>query len=473
MEIDLIYLDRSFKEIVEYDEFKLNEDIKEFISNSGNRKFEFDNFYEWLLVVIYSFYKSRGFLQDKNVLYSSKEPVVAIYTTPEKDNKFHISAGMLYFASNFIDARLLNIPITLKSRIDEIEKELEESSDETKSKSLSLQLNKLETELSLRINRAQGLKSVLAFSKGNIKIFTKLILRNMNQFTLNVPTDNQTLDIEYKKAKNIITKSGENESVKRANQKALEYYNVEFHYFSQNEFEEPYFQMQITSRELIPKDPSYELALENASKVELKSFDPNNDSEDWRPTNSYILVAILKQILLGFGGQCTMADLKKIFAEIFSQAKKENPDFFEFQLPENQDIVEINRVNYRLNSNLFTEEAFKERRYYATKIKNYMNQYFGDLTPDNDLYLKKTEELERYINLIKEEVKSIKNNEKLDLLNIDKEKFNIKGVDKSLHDNFLSFINSLKNPKIINFTPLNILANMSVLNENYKLRIKI
>ena len=68
MEIDLIYLDRSFKEIVEYDEFKLNEDIKDFISNSANRKFKFDNFYEWLLVVIYSFYKSRGFLQDKNVL---------------------------------------------------------------------------------------------------------------------------------------------------------------------------------------------------------------------------------------------------------------------------------------------------------------------------------------------------------------------------------------------------------------------
>ena len=80
--------------------------------------------------------------------------------------------------------------------------------------------------------------------------------------------------------------------------------------------------------------------------------------------------------------------------------------------------------------------------------------------------------MERYINLIKEEVKSIKNNEKLDLLNIDIEIFNIKGVDKSLHDNFLSFTSSLKNPKIINFTPLNILANMSVLNENYKLRIK-
>ena len=237
-------MDRSFKEIVEYDEFKLNEDIQDFISNR-NRKFEFDNFYEWLLVVIYSFYKSRGFLQDKNVLYSSKEPVVAIYTTPEKDNKFHISAGMLYFASNFIDARLLNIPITLKSRIDEIEKELEESSDETKSKSLSLQLNKLETELSLRINRAQGLKSVLAFSKGNIKIFTKLILRNMNQFTLNVPTDNQTLDSEYKKAKNIITKSGENNQLNELTKKHLNITTLNFIIFLKMNLRNPIFKCKL------------------------------------------------------------------------------------------------------------------------------------------------------------------------------------------------------------------------------------
>ena len=58
---------------------------------------------------------------------------------------------MLYFASNFIDADYSSSII--KKQNDEV-KELEESSDETSQNHL-VWLNKLETELSLRINRAQ------------------------------------------------------------------------------------------------------------------------------------------------------------------------------------------------------------------------------------------------------------------------------------------------------------------------------
>ena len=88
-------------------------------------------------------------------------------------------------------------------------------------------------------------------------------------------TDNLTLDSEYKKAKNLIKNLGENPEVKTANNKALNFYNVEFEYFPPNEFDEAYFKMKVKNKKNLSTNGSYEQALENAFKVELKPFDPN------------------------------------------------------------------------------------------------------------------------------------------------------------------------------------------------------
>ena len=88
----------------------------------------------------------------------------------------------------------------------------------------------------------------IGFFKGKIKLFTSIVIKNMNQFSLNLPTDNLTLDSEYKKAKNLIKNLGENPEVKTANNKALNFYNVEFEYFPPNEFDEAYFKMKLKIR---------------------------------------------------------------------------------------------------------------------------------------------------------------------------------------------------------------------------------
>lgn len=472
MDKSMIYLDRSYKEIIQYDDFKLEEDINEFIYEYSKNN-TFCNFYEWLMVVTYFFYKKRGFLKDKDSLYSSDEPMFAIFTDANKKKSFNISEGMLYFLSSFVDSRLFNIPISLRSTIKELTEEIDIADNESEVKSINFQINKLETELSLRLNKAQGLKTTYAFSKGKIKLFTSIVLRNMNQFSLNIPTDNLTLDSEYKKAKNLIKNLGENLEVQKANKKALKFYNVEFEYFAPNDFEEAFFTMQINDKNKIVKNPSLELAIENAFKVELKPYNPFDEKEKWRPTNSYILVAILKQIALGFGGLCKMSDLKKIFAKIFEQVKKENPDFIESQMHENHDDFHLESVDYGLNSNLFTEEAFKERRYYDSKIKNFVNEYFGDLLPENKEYELKGIEMSKYIICIKEIVNSLKNNEKLELSSINESLFTKKGVDFNLHLSFLNFVKKLREPNYINFSPLTVLSKIAVLNENYMLRIKL
>ena len=472
MNESLIYLDRNYQEIIKFDDFKLEEDIKEFIQKYSKNN-TLCNFYEWLMVVTYYFYKKRSFLQDKDILYSSKEPVFVVYTDKKKKNSFKITEGMVYFLTRFIDSRLFNIPIHLRSSITELIQEIDSTDNENEIKSINFQINKLETELSQRLNKAQGLKTAHAFSKGKIKLFTSIVLRNMNQFSLNIPTDNLTLDSEYKKAKNLIKNKGENPGVLRANKKALDFYNVEFNYFAHDDLEEAYFSMKIVDKNKIAKNPSMELAIENAFKVELKPYNPFSDTENWRPTNSYILVAILKQIALGLGGICKMSDLKKIFAKIFEQVKKENPDFVETQIHNNIEEFQLGNIEDSLNSNLYTEESFKERRYYDTKIKNFVYTYFGDLVPEDIEYEQKGIEMSKYIECIKGIVNSLKNNEKLELSTISENEFIEKGVDFKIHLNFLEFVKKLREPIHINFSPLTLLSKIAVLNENYMLRIKI
>ena len=472
MKDNVYFLDRCYLEIIEYDKHNLHEDIDKFIAEMSDNK-TFSNFYEWLLVVTYIFYKKRGFLKDKDNLYSSEVKVIGIYTNKNRKNSFYITEGMLYFLSEFIYSRLFNVPISLRSTITELKEELNSLTEEREINSLNTQLNVFDMKLHQKIKKAQGLNSILAFSKGKIKLFTSIVIKNMNQFSLNLPTDNLTLDSEYKKAKNLIKNLGENPEVKIANNKALNFYNVEFEYFPPNEFDEAYFKMKVKNKKNLSTNGSYEQALENAFKVELKPFDPNTEAEKWRPTNSYILVAILKQISLGFGGQCSMSDLKKIFATLFNQVKKENSDYFETQMLENYEASDLKNINYNIDLNSYTEDAFKERRYYNTKIKKFISEYFDNLNPDTKKYELKVNEIENYINLLKEIVNNLKNNEKLELSDINETTFIDKGVNFTLHSDFLKFLKDLREPKSINFSPLIVITKIATLNENYKLRIEI
>ena len=48
-----------------------------------------------------------------------------------------------------------------------------------------------------------------------------------------------------------------------------------------------------------------------------------------------------------------------------------------------------------------------------------------------------------------------------------------KGVNFTLHSDFLKFLKDLREPKFINFSPLIVITKIAILNENYKLRIEI
>ena len=106
MKDNVYFLDRCYLEIIEYDKHNLHEDIDKFIAEMSDNK-TFSNFYEWLLVVTYIFYKKRGFLKDKDNLYSSEVKVIGIYTNKNRKNSFYITEGCFYFLSEFIYSRLM------------------------------------------------------------------------------------------------------------------------------------------------------------------------------------------------------------------------------------------------------------------------------------------------------------------------------------------------------------------------------
>ena len=68
------------------------------------------------------------------------------------------------------------------STITELKEELNSLTEEREINSLNTQLNVFDMKLHQKIKKAQGLNSILAFSKGKIKLFTSIVIKNMNQF---------------------------------------------------------------------------------------------------------------------------------------------------------------------------------------------------------------------------------------------------------------------------------------------------
>lgn len=467
MKENYMFLTRNWKEIVNFDTFELEVVIDEYISNQLKSE-KASIFYEWLLIVTYSFYKKRNFLKDKYKLYSSDELFLNIYTTDKKDKYITITEGMVFFLENYIDNRFFNIPLTLRNNIDELREEIENTTSKKKLTLIQEDLNKNLEELESRYELAQGLKSLLVYSKGNIKLFTSLIFKSMSQFSINIPTDNITLDREYKKAKNIITGKAENKSVKKANQNALTFYNVEFKYHEKNEYEQPFFSMKMNIDN--KTEYGFDLALELASKVELKPFNPLEEDNEWKPTNSYILVAVLKQILIGYGGQCYMYEMKKILSHLLENVKKENPEYYEISTSEDHHFIQFGESEFSISPNQFSENAFKERKYYDLKIENFISNYVNEDNPSQKKYLENLNALERYFKTLISIILEKDNIEKIELSIINEKVLKKQHKGEKIHLEFIEFINSLKKPKIINFEIQHTISKALLIIENYKLR---
>ena len=121
-----------------------------------------------------------------------------------------------------------------------------------------------------------------------------------------------------------------------------------------------------------------------------------------------------------------MSDLKKYLQHFLIKLKKKTLTILKLKCWKTYEAPDLKNINYNIDLNSY-EDAFKERRYYNTKIKKFISEYFDNLNPDSKKYELKVNEIENYINLLKEIVNNLKNNEKLELSDINETTFIDKG----------------------------------------------
>ena len=123
---------------------------------------------------------------------------------------------MLYFYQEFVTNRLFNVKKSTRYEIFDLINKKNLSDDEEERKELLLE------EVQERVLKAKGLKDILMRSNGSMESFRGILLKSMQQFFLEIPSDNTVLYKEWKKITRLITNKPENASVRKAFEKAYQ-----------------------------------------------------------------------------------------------------------------------------------------------------------------------------------------------------------------------------------------------------------
>ena len=312
----------TIQEILKLDFLEFEKSIISFIDsrakNGSNKDVD-----TYILFLVYQFYKEHKNLVAKDKIYQDNEVVIQISQGGGKFGDIKITMGMLYFYQEFVTNRLFNVKKSTRYELSDLINKKNLSDDEEERKELLLE------EVQERVLKAKGLKDILMRSNGSMESFRGILLKSMQQFFLEIPSDNTVLDKEWKKITRLITNKPENASVRKAFEKA---YQTEGTMFAReqvgNTKEYIYFAININKNYFSPEIDTNINLYDNIDLVEQRSPEFNFEEgrpnfSTWRPYSYENYIRILKIIYRHYGEQpVSMYELKEIFATIFIDAKK-------------------------------------------------------------------------------------------------------------------------------------------------------
>ena len=147
----------------------------------------------YILFLVYQFYKEHKNLVAKDKIYQDNEVVIQISQGGGKFGDIKITMGMLYFYQEFVTNRLFNVKKSTRYELSDLINKKNLSDDEEERKELLLE------EVQERVLKAKGLKDILMRSNGSMESFRGILLKSMQQFFLEIPSDNTVLDKEWKR----------------------------------------------------------------------------------------------------------------------------------------------------------------------------------------------------------------------------------------------------------------------------------
>lgn len=165
-----------------------------------------------------------------------------------------------------------------------------------------------------------------------------------------------------------------------------------------------------------------------------------------------------------------MYEMKKILSHLLENVKKENPEYYEISTSEDHHFIQFGESEFSISPNQFSENAFKERKYYDLKIENFISNYVNEDDPSQKKYLENLNFLESYFKTLISIILEKDNIEKIELSIINKNVLKEQHKGEEIHLEFIEFMNSLKKPKIINFEIQHTISKALLIIENYKLR---
>ena len=220
---DIVKVDFSFLKGQVYDHIRLRSRKQN--SNTQIENKLSNNFIDtYILFLVYQFYKDRNNFAAKDSKYQEDFVVLEISPGNDEYSKIKITSGMMLFYEEFTASRLFNIK---KSTLNE----LRDLKDKDSKSELDLQRYKsLKKEIFNSISRAKGLKDILIRSNNRTNNFRGLLYNSMAQFYEKIASDNEVLDNEWRKIRNLIRNKPENSSTKKAFLNAFKQEGVSFIY---------------------------------------------------------------------------------------------------------------------------------------------------------------------------------------------------------------------------------------------------
>jgi hypothetical protein len=221
----------------------------------------------------------------------------------------------------------------------------------------------------------------------------------MAQFYEKIPSDNEVLDNEWRKIRNLIRNKPENSSTKKAFLNAFKQEGVSFIYKKEEGQPGIFYAVKIDSNyddpELDVQDNIYDsldLVKQNLPKFDetIKEFDYQN----WNPYNYKKYARILKIIFRqNEGVPVSMYELKVIVSDLLINAKKIDPKRKETSVKDSTlDLLSENPDPFDIVSELDTHEELK---IIFITIDNYLSYIFEavDLDLFNEIFVRYEEML--------------------------------------------------------------------------------
>tara|TARA_Y100000389_G_scaffold59711_1_gene55826 strand:+ start:903 stop:2318 length:1416 start_codon:yes stop_codon:yes gene_type:complete len=389
---DIVKVDFSFLKGQVYDHIRLRSRKQN--SNTQIENKLSNNFIDtYILFLVYQFYKDRNNFAAKDSKYQEDFVVLEISPGNDEYSKIKITSGMMLFYEEFTASRLFNIK---KSTLDE----LRDLKDKDSKSELDLQRYKsLKKEVFNSISRAKGLKDILIRSNNRTNNFRGLLYNSMAQFYEKIPSDNEVLDNEWRKIRNLIRNKPENSSTKKAFLNAFKQEGVSFIYKKEEGQPGIFYAVKIDSNyddpELDVQDNIYDsldLVKQNLPKFDetIKEFDYQN----WNPYNYKKYARILKIIFRqNEGVPVSMYELKVIVSDLLINAKKIDPKRKETSVKDSTlDLLSENPDPFDIVSELDTHEELK---IIFITIDNYLSYIFEavDLDLFNEIFVRYEEML--------------------------------------------------------------------------------